>query len=91
MKSKTVAYFLWLISILGVLGFHRFYLGKIATGFLWLFTGGVFGIGALIDLFTLGSQVEQHNTKEELKTLRATTNGLANIVAGSLAQGHAAK
>lgn len=86
MKSKVAAYLLWLISIFGLLGFHRFYLGKIGTGIIWIITGGVFGIGALIDLFTLGSQVDQYNTSQELKTLRATTNEMARINAQYMAQ-----
>jgi TM2 domain-containing membrane protein YozV len=73
MKSKGIAYVLWLLSIFGWLGFHRFYLGKVGTGILWIITGGVCGIGALIDLFTLGGQVEQRNTKQELKTIRAAS------------------
>ncbi|MBG6111808.1 TM2 domain-containing membrane protein YozV [Flavobacterium sp. CG_9.10] len=72
-KSSSVAYLLWFLSFFGVLGFHRFYLGKIGTGLLWLFTGGIFGFGAFIDLFTLGNQVAQYNTNEELKTLRSAT------------------
>lgn len=73
-KSKGVAYLLWLISIFGWLGIHRFYLGKVGTGILWIFTGGMFYIGALYDLFALGGMVEQYNTKTELKTIR--TNAL---------------
>ncbi|WP_395050913.1 NINE protein [Flavobacterium sp.] len=72
-KSSSIAYLLWFLSFFGVLGFHRFYLGKIGTGLLWLFTGGVFGFGAFIDLFTLGNQVTQYNTNEELKEIRTAT------------------
>lgn len=71
MKTKGKAYLFWLLSIFGVLGFHRFYLRKYGTGVLWILTVGVCGIGATIDLFTLGGQVEQYNTNEELKTIRA--------------------
>ncbi len=73
MKSKGVAYVLWCVSIFGWLGIHRFYLGKVGTGIVWIVTGGVFGVGSLIDLFTLGGQVEQYNTNVELKQIRANS------------------
>ncbi len=59
MKSKLVAYLLWFF--LGALGVHKFYLGKVGMGLLYMFTLGLFGIGLLVDLFTLAGQVDNYN------------------------------
>lgn len=50
-KDKWVAFVL--AFVLGFLGAHRFYEGKVGTGLLWLFTGGLFGIGWLVDWITI--------------------------------------
>lgn len=50
-KSRLAATLL--CYFLGVLGVHRFYVGKVGTGILWLFTFGCFGIGTLIDFIMI--------------------------------------
>ena len=54
--SKAIGYLLWII---GFTGAHRFYYGKPVTGTLWFFTGGLLGIGWLIDLFLIPSMDRQ--------------------------------
>ena len=54
--------FAWLLqTYLGVLGLHRMYLGKWATGLLWFFTGGLLGVGYVYDYLTLNEQVSLAN------------------------------
>lgn len=50
-RSRLVA--LVLCVILGTFGAHRFYVGKIGTGLLYLFTWGLFGIGWVADVIIL--------------------------------------
>ncbi len=59
MKSKIATYFLWFF--LGFFSAHRFYLGKIGSGILYLLTGQLFGIGWIIDLFLIDGMVERYN------------------------------
>ena len=51
MKSKLVSTLL--NGFLGCWGIHRFYLGKIGTGILWLCTFGLFGFGEIIDFIMI--------------------------------------
>lgn len=46
-KSKWIAFLLCVF--LGYLGVHRFYVGKVGTGLIYLLTGGFFAVGWIID------------------------------------------
>lgn len=50
-----------LLTFLGLLGIHRFYLGKWVTGVIYLLTGGILGFGILFDFWTLNEQVDEKN------------------------------
>lgn len=66
MYSVGLAYLLWLVSGCGALGFHRFYLGKIPSGLLWMCTGGLGMIGSIYDFFTLPRQVQEANIRNAI-------------------------
>ena len=68
MRTKSTAYLLWCCSLFGLSGIHRFYLGKPISGFLYLCTFGLFGVGQLVDLFLIPEIVEDKNLKQQLLT-----------------------
>lgn len=76
MKSKFVAYMLWFFF--GWAGFHRFYVGKIFTGIIYLFSLGLFGFGWFLDLFLLSGYVDNHNALHMAR--RAENLAINNIV-----------
>lgn len=51
-----------LLTFLGVLGIHRFYIGKWVTGIIYLLTGGLFLLGILYDFWTLNDQISVENS-----------------------------
>ncbi len=75
MNKVGTAYVLWLGGLVGLSGLHRLYNGKIWTGLLWLCSGGLFGVGHLIDLVLIPKMVEAHNVKLSNR-LNASTSGI---------------
>lgn len=52
----------WILqTFLGAFGIHRFYMGKLGTGLIWMLTGGLFLVGWLYDFWTLNEQISEVN------------------------------
>ena len=52
-KSKTTT--LLLCIFFGCFGIHRFFVGKVGTGILYLLTAGLWGIGWLVDILLIAT------------------------------------
>jgi len=52
-KKKIVALILCLFGFVGLGGLHRMYVGKVGSGVLHFFTGGIFLLGTIIDLISI--------------------------------------
>lgn len=51
---------LLLCIFLGYFGIHRFYEGKVATGILYLFTGGLFALGWIYDIVRIAMKPDPY-------------------------------
>ena len=60
-RSVAWAYLLWLPGLVALPGIHRLYTGRTVSGIVWLLTGGLCGVGQLIDLFFIPRMVEDYN------------------------------
>ncbi len=65
-RKLGTAYALMLFSFVGVCGIQHFYMGKTGRGLLWLFTVGLFGVGLIVDLFTLPQQIKNINARRSV-------------------------
>ena len=68
MSDKKALLVFLLCLLLGPLGVHRFYVGKVRTGVIHLVTFGVVGIWTLIDLFLIATN--RFTDKDGLKITR---------------------
>jgi len=53
MRRKSRLLTLLLAIFFGYLGIHRFYVGKVGTGLIYLFTGGIFLFGWWLDVILI--------------------------------------
>ena len=49
-SNKNTIVALVLCVLVGILGVHRFYVGKVGTGILWVLTLGLAGVGWIVDI-----------------------------------------
>lgn len=54
-KSKSTTLMLSLLGFVAFAGIHRLYVGKIGSGILYLCTGGLCGIGTILDIIKIMS------------------------------------
>lgn len=64
-KSRKTALILCLV--LGMIGGHHFYVGRITKGLIYLFTGGLFMIGVIMDAIALCSGSFKDNAGAPLR------------------------
>jgi len=71
-NDYRIAYFLWMLCLVGICGVHRIYTRHYILGILYLLTFGLFGIGQLVDLFLMPNLIDDKNRK--IKSYRNSSN-----------------
>ena len=61
--STVAGYIFW---IFGFTGSHRFFFGKPVSGFIWLCTLGLLGVGWLVDLFLIPGMASEASRRYRL-------------------------
>lgn len=56
-----------IIGFFGVAGIHRFMIGEVGMGILYLLTAGLCGIGTIIDLVNIRKMTAEYNQKQALE------------------------
>ncbi|MCU0404195.1 MAG: NINE protein [Chitinophagaceae bacterium] len=67
-KDKQTMILLAAIGFLGVAGVHRFIIGDIALGILYIFTLGFCFIGTIIDIVNIGQMTNDFNRKQAVES-----------------------
>ncbi len=72
-KDETTTLITGLVFLFGFAGIHRFYLGQVGMGLLYLFTWGLCWIGSIIDLFNYKSMTAKYNLAQADDVARLIT------------------
>lgn len=64
-KDIGWAYLFWIAGWFGIAGLHRIYMGRIGSGILWMVTGGLCGIGTVVDAFMMPQLVMDANAGKD--------------------------
>lgn len=68
-KDPTLLLLVTFVGFIGIAGIQRFLVGQIGMGILYLFTGGLCGIGTIIDLVTHRNIAFSYNQKVALELI----------------------
>jgi TM2 domain-containing membrane protein YozV len=74
-KDSQMVLILTLLGFFGFAGLHRFILGQIGLGILYLLTLGLCFIGTIVDLVNYKSLAYEYNIKVAHETLSLMANG----------------
>ncbi|GAB5520996.1 MAG: TM2 domain-containing protein [Rhodothermales bacterium] len=66
-KDPTITLLTSLLGLVVVAGVHRFMLGQIGMGLLYLFTGGLCLVGTIVDVFNHKSLTYKYNQQQALE------------------------
>lgn len=66
-KDVALAYALWCLSLVGLCGVQRLYLGQVGYGLALLLTFGFCGVAQLLDLILLPDAVGQSNRANAIR------------------------
>jgi TM2 domain-containing membrane protein YozV len=73
-KETNITLVTALLGFLVVAGVHRFYLGQMGMGILYLLTGGLCAIGTIVDVFNHKSLTYKFNEKQAREVAVLVTN-----------------
>ncbi|WP_443937204.1 TM2 domain-containing protein [Pedobacter sp. MW01-1-1] len=74
-KQASEILILTLIGFVGFAGIQRFVLGQIGMGILFFITGGLCGIGTIVDVINHKSLTFEHNQKMVFESLQMVRMG----------------